>query len=541
MRRLRAALILACIALAAPAAQQRPRLVVVIVIDQFRAEYLSTFATHWRSGFRTVLAEGAVFRRAAYPYLHTDTCAGHFTISTGTLPRTHGMVADTWWEDGQNAVIECTDDRASPSVSYGRPSRWGKSGLNLRVPTIADQLREQQRDARVVTLSMKARGAIGLAGHGATAVTWFEETPGVGSFMTARAFAAQPVEPVKAFIERDSYEKEFGKPWTLRDPADAYRFADAGIGERPPAPWTGMFPHEPRIAGAAPERWNADNEMGLWRSSPYSDAYLGRMAISLIDALAVGQRQATDFLGISFSATDFVGHAFGPESREVEDTVARLDDTLGAVIAHLDAQVGRANYVLAISADHGVAPVPATKGAGRVAAEDIRERIDETLTAHFGPRTGGRYTLAGGDNIWLAAGVMDRLRMQPAVMTAIERAVRAIPGVDRVLRRDTLSETSSDAVVRAAALSAVAGRSGDLIVVTKPNWLLMGRAGTNASGHGTAYDYDQRVPIILFGAGIKAGQYDGAATPADIAPTLARLAGVPMPKAEGRVLAEALR
>lgn len=541
MGRVLAALILACAAFAAPAAQQRPRLVVIIVVDQFRADYLNTFATHWRSGFRTMLAEGAVFRRAAYPYLHTDTCAGHFTISTGTLPRTHGMVADTWWDAGEQTVIECTDDSASPSVSYGRPSRWGKSGLNLRVPTIADRLREQQRDARVVTLSMKARGAIGLAGHGGTAVTWFEETAGVGSFMTARAFAAQPVGPVKAFIERDSYEKEFGSPWTLRDAADTYRFADAGIGERPPAPWTGVFPHEPRIAGTTAERWNADNEMALWRSSPYSDAYLGRMAISLIDAFVLGQRDATDFLGVSFSATDFIGHAFGPDSREVEDNVARLDDTLGAVIAHLDAKVGRANYVLALSADHGVAPVPVTTGAGRVAAEDVRERIDEILTAHFGPRTAGRYTLAGGDNVWLAAGVMERLRMQPAAMTAIERAVTAIPGADRVLRRDSLSETSSDAVVRAAALSAAGGRNGDLIIVTKPNWLLMGRAVANASGHGTANDYDQRVPVILFGAGIKPGQYDNAATPADIAPTLARLANVQMPKVEGRVLAEALR
>ncbi len=541
MRRLLTALILACAALAAPAAQQRPRLVVIVVVDQFRADYLNTFAAHWRGGFRTLLAEGAVFRRAAYPYLHTDTCAGHFTISTGTLPSTHGMIADTWWNADEKSVIECTDDGTSPSVSYGRPSGWGKSGRNLLVPTIGDQLREQQRDSRVVALSMKARGAIGLAGHGGAAVTWFEETPGVGGFMTARAFAAQPVVPVKAFIERDPYEKEFGRAWTLRDAADAYRFADAGIGERPAAPWTGVFPHEPRIAGSAPERWNADNEMALWRSSPYSDAYLGRMAIALIDAFALGQRDATDVLGVSFSATDFVGHSFGPDSREVEDTVARLDDTLGALIAHLDARVGRTNYVLALSADHGASPIAVTKDAGRVATEDIRERIEEILTTHFGPRTGGRYTLAGGDNVTLAPGVMARLRTQPAAMSAIERAVTAIPGVDRVLRRDALSEQSSDAIVRAAALSAMEGRSGDLIIITKPYWYLTSRNTTTATGHGTGYDYDQRVPVILFGAGIKAGQYDNAATPADIAPTLARLANVALPKAEGRVLAEALR
>ena len=541
MRRVCAALGFACLMLAAPAAQQRPRLLVIIVVDQLRADYLNTFATHWRGGFRTVLADGAVFRRAAYPFLHTDTCAGHFTISTGTLPHTHGMIADNWWDGEAKSTIECTDDDASAPVTYGRVSKLGKSGSRLLVPTLADQLREQQRDSRVVAVSMKARGAIGLAGHGGDAITWFEETPGAGAFMSASAFTPRPVPAVTAFIDRDPYEKEFGKAWTLRDGLEAYRFADAGIGERPPAPWTGVFPHESRIAGGSAERRNAEQEMGLWRSSPHSDAYLGRMAIALIDALALGQRDATDFVGISFSATDFVGHAFGPESREVEDTVARLDDTLGALIAHLDAKVGRANYVLALSGDHGVAPIPVTKGAGRVATEDIRERIEETLTAQFGPAAVGRYTLAGGDNVTLAPGVMARLRAEPAVMRALERAVTAIPGIDRVLRRDALTETSSDATVRAAALSAMDGRSGDLIIITKPYWYLVGRNIANATGHGTAFDYDQQVPLILFGAGIKAGRFDGAATPADIAPTLAKLANVTLPKVEGRILAEAIR
>jgi phosphopentomutase len=126
-------------------------------------------------------------------------------------------------------------------------------------------------------------------------------------------------------------------------------------------------------------------------------------------------------------------------------------------------------------------------------------------------------------------------------MHALERAVTAIPGIDRLLRRDALTEASSDATIRAAALSAMDGRSGDLIVITKPNWALLGRNSTNAATHGTANDYDQQVPLILFGAGIKAGQFDNAATPADIAPTLAKIANVHLPKAEGRILAEALR
>ena len=266
------------------------------------------------------------------------------------------------------------------------------------------------------------------------------------------------------------------------------------------------------------------------------------MAADLGDAFQLGRRDATDFLGVSFSASDTVGHPFGPASRELEDTVARQDDVLGALINYLDEKVGRERYVLALSADHGVADVPVTRGAGRVAQEDVRDRIEEILIARFGPAPGnGRYVAAATDFVRFADGVFDRVRKEAGLMTAIERAVIAIPGVERVLRKDQLSERSSDPIVRAAALTNFDGRSGDLIIVAKPNWPLSGRVAAEAGSHGAPYDYDQRVPVSLFGGGIKAGRYDRAVTPADIAPTLARVAGIQMPKAEGRVLAEALR
>ena len=537
MRRPIAAIVLAAaISLVATAQARVPRLIVILVIDQFKTEYLTTFAGHWRAGFRTLLDEGAFFRRAAYPYLHTDTCAGHFTISTGTLPRTHGMIADNWWAAEERQLIECTDDDMSPSVTYGRPAKLGKSARHLLVPTLADELRAQKPGARAVTMSIKARGAIGLAGHAGDAVTWFEEGPGVGSFVTARAFSERPVRAVREFIERNPHEKDLGASWTLRDPAAMYRYPDAGAGERPLVSWGALFPHD--IKG----RQGADDQFTtIWRGSPLSDAYLGRLAVAAIDAFALGQRETTDFLGISFSATDVVGHAFGPESREVEDTVARLDDAIGAVIAHLDAKVGRANYVLALSADHGVGPIPLTRDAGRVASEDIRDRIEETLTLHFGRSDKGPYVVSNYvEHMYLAPGVMERLRAQPAVIREVERSIAVLPGIDRVAWSEQLTDKANDKALRAAALGFMKSRTGDLIVTTKENWYLAGRNVTNATGHGTSHDYDQQVPIILLGAGIKAGRYDAAVTPADIAPTLARIAGVQMPKAEGRPLQDAV-
>jgi predicted AlkP superfamily pyrophosphatase or phosphodiesterase len=531
-----AALLAVVLLAAAPDGQQPLRLVVIVVLDQFRAEYLTTFASHWRDGFRTLLAEGAVFTRAAYPYLHTDTCAGHFTIGTGTQPRTHGMVSDLWWDREARRNIECTDDEQSQPVTYGRGSKLGKSARYLMVPSLADELRSQRR-ARVVSLSLKSRSAIGLAGRGGDAVTWFEEGVGVGAWVTSRAYAKEPVHAVKAFLERDSFESDFGKVWTLRDPRELYRNPDAGVGERPRQPWTGLFPHE--IRGTA---GNRDDSVALWRASPFGDAYLGRMAAAMVDAFQLGARDATDFLGVGFSASDAVGHPFGAASRELEDTVARQDDVLGALIRHLDAKVGRERYVLALSADHGVSDVPVVRGTGRVASEDVRERIEEILIARFGaPPANTRYVVAGSDFIRFADGIFDRIVADATLLPAIERAVTSIPGVDRVLRKDRLSERSPDPIVRAAALSNFEGRSGELIIVPKPYWPLGGRAVGEAGSHGAPYDYDQRVPIILFGSGIKPGRYERPATPADIAPTLARVAGAKMSKAEGRVLAEALK
>jgi predicted AlkP superfamily pyrophosphatase or phosphodiesterase len=542
MRTLLTALVFFCVIATQPQAQSAPRLVVVVVVDQFRADYLTTFASHWRAGFKTISSEGAVFTQAAYPYFYTDTCAGHFTIGTGTLPRTHGMVADTWWEPSLKRTIECTDDDEATNVSYGRGTKVGKSAKWSKAPTLADQLRSQRPGARVVSLSLKPRGAIGLAGERGDAVTWFEETAGVMSFMTSKAFATEPVPAVKSFLERDKFDTDIGRTWTLRDPANTYRNRDAGLGERPPAPWTGLFPHD--IKSAAPPagaKPNPDQALGLWRQSPFADAYLGRMAIALIDAFDLGRDETTDFLGVSFSAVDYVGHAFGPDSRELEDTVARMDDTLGALIAHLDTRVGRQNYVLALSADHGAPSAPAVRGASRVPTEDVRERIEDTLTTHWGPAPGERYITAGSTFLKLADGVAARLQQEPAVLRRLQEEVTSIPGIARLLVTAQMSETSKDPIERAAALSRFPGRNGELIVVAKPDWQFLGRNAATASMHGSPYDYDQRVPIVLLGAGIRPGRYPNAATPADIAPTLARLANVQMSKVEGRVLKEALR
>ena len=545
MRRILLAVAVFVAAAAGLRGQDASRLLVVVMVDQMRADYLARFDAHWSAGFRTLLDEGLRFEGARYPYYNTWTCTGHATVSTGTLPRTHGMISNGWWDRDIGRSIACTDDPEAPVVPYRAPEPaeeaaedpaedgdaprpTGYSPRWLRAQTLGDELRAQTPDARVVTLSLKARSAIGLAGRGGDAVSWFDA--GARGFVTSEAYARAPVPDVLRFIEDHPIERDNGRAWTLVAPAGSYVNRDAGVGESPIRGWTGLFPHP--VEG----REGADALFYTrWEYSPFADAYVGAMAVSLVERLALGQRGTTDYLGISFSVLDNVGHTFGPDSREVEDVLRRLDVTLGALIAALDEHVGRGRYRLALTADHGVAPISTAVRAGTIASSDVRDRIEVALIEAFGALDEGAYVLsAGSGEIVLAPGVFDRLAARPGVFATIERDVTDIPGVERIVRADGLSVESRDPVVRAVALGHVTGRSGDLVVVTEPNWYF----GGDGTTHGSLHDYDRHVPLLFLGGGVRAGRDASPVSPADIAPTLAAFGGVRMPEAEGRVIVD---
>jgi predicted AlkP superfamily pyrophosphatase or phosphodiesterase len=536
VRALAPALCALCVAVGSPAAQSdAPRLMVIVVVDQMRADYLTTFGTRWHSGFRTLLDRGAYFSQAEYPYLTTVTCAGHATIATGTFPRTHGLIMNRWWHRDERRTWECTDDPAAPHISYGRPAESGSSAKRLLVPTLADELRAQQPGARVVSLALKPRAAIPLAGRGGHAVTWFDED--ARSFVTSRAFANAPVTAVRRFVAGNPVDAQADDTWALQDRDETYQYPDLGLGERPPAGWTSLFPH-PLSAMRLPNSQFFER----WQHSPFADAYVARMAVSMVDAFRLGQRDATDFLGVSFSALDLVGHDFGPRSREVEDLLIHLDAALGALIQKLDDAVGRDKYVLALTGDHGVAAIPEDEGAGRVTNEDLQQLLEQLLIVRWGAPATGRYveSVTSG-NIFFAAGVFERLKNRAADLEAVERTLLSLPAIARVLQPDRFPSSASDAVVRAAVLSYVPRRSGDLVLVPRQNWITVLRSDNYATSHGTLYDYDRQVPMLLAGAGIRPGRYTERVTPADVAPTLAAVAHVMLPRAEGRVLREALK
>jgi predicted AlkP superfamily pyrophosphatase or phosphodiesterase len=514
---------------AAPAAQGGPpSLVVIVAVDQMRSDYLTTFASRWKNGFRTLLDQGAHFTNAEYPYWSTVTCAGHTSIGTGTLPRTHGMILNRWWDRTERRIVTCNDDPAATAISYLRPATSNASAARMLATTLADELRAQRPGGRVVSIALKPRSAIGMVGHGADAVVWFDDPS--RSFVTSAAFAKAPVPEVAEFMAKDSFEAQYGQTWALSAPAASYRYADVMLGERPNDGRTAVFPHA--LLGRVP----ADAAYAYtWQKSPYSDKYLGRLASFLIDRWKLGQRDATDFLSISFSGLDMVGHDHGPHSREVEDMLIGLDGTIGALIEHLDRAVGRTRYVLGFSSDHGVATIPEQGGGGRVANEDLGAVIEQALVEQWGPRSGERYVAAAvGGQIYFASGVFSRLQQSAAAVQAVERALLAVRGISRVVRADQLDR--SDAVTQAVARGYRAERSGDLFVIPQRAWIIETRADADATTHGTMYEYDRRVPLLFLGAGIKARRDAGPASPLDLAPTLARVAGVRFDGRDGRPL-----
>ena len=529
-----------------PAPPHRPKLVVVLVVDQMRNDYIEMYGAQWTQGFRRLLKNGARFRNAAYPYFNTVTCAGHATIGTGTFPSTHGMVLNAWWDRQAKKQVSCTDDPHISLLSYGPPVNHGNSPNKLLAPTLAGELRAQRGPAsRIVSLSLKARSALMLAGQQADAVTWFETE--TGSWVTSMVYTQTPVPFLEKFFRMHPVERDFKRVWDRRLSARSYQFEDNGKGDKPPEYWSPLFPHPLRDRQRSP-RPDADF-YSAWCASPYSDAYLARMAAAAVEELGLGKGSSTDFLAVSFSALDLVGHSFGPRSHEVQDLLGRLDITIGALLAELDRMVGTGNYVLALSADHGVAAIPEQlqregADAGRVVTNEIAQRVEHALTERWGS---GKYvTRLLYTDLYFAPGIYQRLLADPPAMDAVLTAIRSVRGILQVFRSEELGDRSADGdpMRRSVALSYHPDRSGDLILIPRENWFFVNASPVNPPGpattHGTGYPYDARVPVILMGMGIRRGEYSGSASPADIAPTLASLAGISLPKAEGRVLAEAL-
>lgn len=519
-----------------PAAQPaalKPKLVVLISVDQMRGDYIDRFRHQWSKGLHRLVTDGAWFRQADYPYYTTVTCAGHASIGTGTVPAVHGMVANSWATQNNSRIVSCTDDESHKLISYGAPvGGVAHSAANLMSPTLADEMRSQSWPSpRVVGISLKARSAINLSGHRPDAVIWLDERE--GGWVTSTAFAKTTAPFFADYLAKHPMSEQLGRTWDRAMPKERYLFEYSREFRRRTPHVSTEFPHITK--GRGEEVGGAITD--AWEASPYSDAYLNGLAFSAIDGLKLGRGAGTDFLGISFSALDLTGHSYGPGSHEVQDVLSGLDTQLGLLLDKLDRDLGAGNYVVGLSSDHGVSQIPErlkSEGfdAGRIDTAALGRAVDAVLARELGPAAYRTRVL--NNDVYLNDGVYLKLKQNPAAMEAVLATIRKAEGVWRVYRKEDLSAT--DPLTRQSFLSHFEGRSGDIKLLGRAYWI----TSSSTTTHGTGHRYDTRVPVLLYGFGIKKGEYLDQAAPIDLAPTLALLTGVTLPDAMGRVLAEAL-
>lgn len=516
-----------------------PRLAVVVVIDQFRSDYLDRFASQFGAGgFRRFLDAGARFTGGRHAHAVTKTCPGHAVVLTGAYASVTGVVANEWWSVAERRERYCAEDAAAPLLGAAGE---GRSPRRLLAPTVGDMLREHTGGrGRVVAISGKDRSAIMLGGRLADEAWWMVDT----LFVTSTWYRPDLPEWAQKFNASGAATAWFGKTWDRLLPAAA--FGALGPDD---VPWernkSGMGRAFPHTLGAGEPR-PGPGYVDALETSPFQNELVVDFALAALRAHQLGRDEVPDLLAISLSANDRIGHAYGPASHEVMDVTVRTDRLLARLFDAIDREVGLTNVVVVLTADHGVAPVPEQVAASfgrpvgrRLAPDSIAGAARRALEARYGPgawiaHQDGPY-LYFDEELFRARGVS--LVEAEGVVAA---AVAAVPGVAWARPGNQLREEWAAGGDSEVIRSFNPAESGHVMYMTLPG--VVEEDDPAGTGHGTPWAYDQRVPLLWYGAGIRAGTWHGEATVADIAPTLARLLGVPPPAAaRGRVLAEAFK
>lgn len=534
----------------------RPDLVVAISIDQFRADYLERFRGQFGpGGFNRLLEGGTLFADCHYRHSITKTGPGHAVMLTGVHANFHGIIANEWLPRETWPLLEavnCVEDRTTPLV--GLPpkalrspggvleSKAGRSPRNLLADTVGDQLKLRYgARAKVIGVADKDRAAILMTGRLADGAYWTEE----GRVVTSTYYRPELPGYFAVFNAENRVDKCFGREWTRLLDASVYEAIqgpDDAPGENTPSGLARTFPK--KVDGGQPAI--SKDFYSAFDHTPWNNELVADMARTVITQEKLGEADgAPDLLAVGFSQPDHAGHSFGPDSHEIMDSIVRLDRTLAEFLKFLDEKIGRDRYLVVLTADHGVAPLPERiqsipgreLAAGRVRGADIDKPVFAALDAKFGaPAEGARWAARDGMAWHLNPAVLAQKQLAPAVAEAALRdALLQVPSLACAFTRTELTAAAPlDHFGEAMRLSYHPARSPDVMAVLKPYFIDRITPGTT---HGVPYDYDNHVPLLWFGPGVKAGVRTERVGVDDLAPTLARLLGVPAPaQAKGRVL-----
>jgi len=503
----------------APDPGRAPTLVVLVTVDQLRADYLTRFRDQLTGGLGRLLDGGAWFQNAFHDHANTETAPGHATVWSGRFPSHNGIVSNP---------------RGVPdtSVRLLGSDGPGASPHRLRGDWFFDWLHAAEPAARALSVSRKDRGAILSIGRSRESVYWFAPE---GRFTTSTYYADTLPAWVEAFNAGRLPERMAGRAWDLLLPPSAYPEPDSVPYEHGGRDFT--FPHLLPSDSAAAAATVMDY--------PWMDDLILAFALDGVESLGLGRGPGTDVLAVSLSATDHIGHRFGPDSREIHDQILRVDRVLGAFLDSLAVLRDPARIVIALGTDHAVGPYPEAYEArtgirvGRVSLRGVLTDVRAALAARGVPSRAFRLE---GDQLWVDPDAFDSAGVPvDSVVEAFAERARAVPGIARVDLTRTLAtaDTTRDTIARRWVHALPPDLPIAAVVTLEPHWVWA--PGTDAQ-HGTPWDYDAHVPLVLYGAPFRAGVYADTVRSVDLVRTLAAGLGLTVPAdADGRVLREALK
>jgi predicted AlkP superfamily pyrophosphatase or phosphodiesterase len=519
---------------------KKPKLVVGIVIDQMRYDYLTRFADRYsENGFKRLLNDGFSLENAHYNLIPTYTAVGHASIYTGTTPSEHAIISNYWYDKFAQKSVYCVDDVNYKTI--GNDSREGeKSPYRMLTTTVTDQLHlAQNMHGKTIGIAIKDRSSILPAGHTANGAYWFSGGS-YGQWISSSFYMDQLPKWVNKFNASKKVDDYLNTPWeTLYDIstytqsiADNNEFEGLNNGEQTPT-----FPHDVPLL-----RKNNGN-YSLIKAIPAGNSITADFAKAAIIGENLGKSEFTDFLAISFSSTDYVGHQYGPASVEIEDTYLRLDNDLAELFKTLDAEVGKGNYTIFLTADHAAVHVPAYLQSLKIPAhyfdgEKFKKHLTTITKKHFD--SDKLIENVSNYQIFLNKQVVDSLNLdQNTVAQKLADEVVYFEGIYKAVTARTLQTAHfSEGILNSLQNGYNQKYSGDVMLLPYPATLSRGRTGTS---HGSGYSYDTHVPIIFYGNGIQKGSSSKRYEIVDIAPTIANLLQIEAPNStSGKVVSEAL-
>jgi len=505
---------------------EKPKLIVGIIVDQMRQEYLYRFADRYtEGGFKRLMNDGFMMKNGHYNYIPTYTGPGHASVYTGTTPATHGIISNSWYVRSLNGSLYCAEDSTVTAVG-GTEANGKISPRNLLTTTITDELRySSNKRSKVVGIAIKDRGASLPAGHLGDAY-WFDSNN--GDFMTSTYYHESLPSWVQNFNEKKVAEKYLNQTWNTLYPIETYKQSIDDNNEFE-APFSGKdtptFPYD------LPALKETNGGLGLIASTPFGNSMTLDFAIAAIEGENLGNRGETDFLALSFSSPDYIGHRFGPASKEVEDNYLRLDLEFERLLNYLDEKIGEGEYLVFFTADHAVADVATHMISERIPAGNLNN-------SYINAQLKGYTQITYGEGDWIENLSNEQIFLNHDLIKEkginlrdmqedIANFLLKFRGIKEVYTAYAM-KNSEFTQGRAARLQMGYNHkaSGDILIVLEPGWLTGGARGTS---HGTGYSYDTNVPMIFYGWNVPAGESSRYATITDITPTLSMMLKIKLP------------